>query len=75
MNIPTVHRFYPCVVTSNKDSEVFCWDYFTPYCFIQGGNVPKPIEKNDVNIKCTVEVLEYPDGRYSAAWFPGRFRE
>jgi hypothetical protein len=44
---------------------------------MQGGKVPDGFEEKPCNlsINCTVEILEYSDGTYSAGWFPGRFRE
>lgn len=76
--VPVVHRFYPCVVTHRADSEDFCWNYFSKSnaYFMQGGNLPDGFDEKPCNVSldCTVEVLEYPDGRYSAAWFPGEFR-
>lgn len=78
MNVPTVHRFYPCHVTHRADSEDFCWNYFSKgkAYFMQGGNVPEGFNEKPCNVSmnCTVEILEYPDGTYSAGWFPGKFR-
>lgn len=76
---PVVHRFYPCCVTHRADSEDFCWNYFSESkaYFMQGGKVPDgfKVKPCDVSTDCTVEILEYPDGTFSAGWFPGRFRE
>lgn len=74
MNVPTVRRFYPATVMLWENG--FSFDWATPYFYGHSfDTVPKPSgEFHGYKGNCTVEVLEYPDGRYSAAWFPGEFR-
>lgn len=70
---PVKYTFYPCFVY-HTDNE-FHWSYTKPWCFIGGNNYPKDEGNVKIEVNCTVEILEYPDGRYSAAWFPGEYRE
>ena len=71
MNVPNVYRIYPCCVFFDK--EDFHWYHMRPWLFASGEPYPKNEDEVDMLMNCTVEVLEYPDGRYSAAWFPGEF--
>lgn len=72
MNIPTVRRFYPATVALWDDGFTFSWS--TPYLYAHSYGMNPEGEFHGYKPNCTVEILEYPDGRYSAAWFPGEFR-